>query len=148
MNWTGKKKRKKKQVTSCHSETHFPHHEDELLLPVNMEFKYYFQVLNIDNTLHYVSFWYPLQHDSNIINVLREGWARKFLVAQNLSKVQKYFHFLFSYKPIFNILGHIMPWKQVHYSFNVINQNILYFFYLPHLFYGWKWNHHLPTFPP
>lgn len=70
LNW---KEEKKKQVTSCHSETHFPHHEDELLLPVNMEFKYYFQVLNIGNTLHYVSSWYQLQHNSNIINLLREG---------------------------------------------------------------------------
>lgn len=72
LNWKEKKKTPKNQVPSCHSETHFPHHEDELLLPVNMEFKYYFQVLNVGNTLHYVSSWYQLQHNSNMIN-LREG---------------------------------------------------------------------------
>lgn len=106
------KRKKKIQVRSCHSETHFPHHEDELLLPVNMEFKYYFQVLNVGNTLHYVSVWYQLQHNSDIVNLLRERTEpRSFVIAQTSGKVQKYFNWLFLYKSIFSILGHLVPWK-------------------------------------
>lgn len=102
--------KEKVQVRSCHSETHFPHHEDELLLPVNMEFKYYFQVLNVGNTLHYVSAWYQLQHNSTIMNLLRDRTEpRCFKVSQTSSKVQD-FNFLLLHKPIFSVLKQLVLW--------------------------------------
>lgn len=104
----------KVQIRSCHSETRFPNHDDELLLPVNMEFKYYFQVLNVGNTLHYVSVWYQLQPNSAIMNLLRDKTEpRSFIVAQTSRKVQEDFNLLFLYKLTFSILGHLMPWNSV-----------------------------------
>lgn len=77
-----------------------------------MEFKYYFQVLNVGNTLHYVSVWYQLQHNSDIVNLLRERTEpRSFVAAQTSGKVQQDFNLFFLYKPIFSILGHSVPWK-------------------------------------
>jgi len=77
-----------------------------------MEFKYYFQVLNVANTLHYVSVWYQLQHSSDIVNLLRERTEpRSSIAAQTSSKVKKYFNLLFLYEPIFSILEYLVPRK-------------------------------------
>lgn len=123
--------KEKVQFRSCHSETHFPHHEDELLLPVNMEFKYYFQVLNVGNTLHYVSAWYQLQHNSTIMNLLRDRTEpRCFKVSQTSSKVQD-FNFLLLYKPIFCALEQLVLWIQERCSFS--NKHlVLLSSFLPH----------------
>lgn len=86
------------QVGSCHSKTHFPHHEDELLLPVNMEFKCYFQVLNVGNTLHYVSAWYQLQHNRYTVNLYREGSEPRSLV-KTFPRVQWALASVFQFMP-------------------------------------------------